>query len=117
MPCQEWFMEQDPAYRQLVLPPDVKVRASIEAAVTMGWRDFVGDHGEMLGLNHYGASAPAAILFEQFGITADRLVAAVHSSLSKVGGTKGQHDRQLSTHVDDRPRNQTMQARSKAWHR
>ena len=89
MPCQEWFMEQDPAYRQLVLPPDVKVRASIEAAVTMGWRDFVGDHGEMLGLNHYGASAPGAVLFEQFGLTADRLGAAVHSSLSKVGGIKG----------------------------
>ncbi len=89
MPCQEWFLDQDLAYQQLVLPPDVKVRASIEAAVTMGWRDFVGDHGEMLGLNHYGASAPGPILFEQFGITADRLVAAVHSSLSKVGGTKG----------------------------
>jgi transketolase len=87
MPCQEWFMEQEPAYRQLVLPPDVLVRASIEAAVTMGWREFVGDHGEMLGLNHYGASAPGAILFEQFGLTADRLVAAVHSSLSKVRGT------------------------------
>ena len=89
MPCQEWFMEQEPAYRQLVLPPDVLVRASIEAAVTMGWREFVGDHGEMLGLNHYGASAPAAVLFEQFGLTADRLVAAVHSSVSKVGGIKG----------------------------
>ena len=89
MPCQEWFMEQDAAYRQLVLPPDVKVRASIEAAVTMGWRDFVGDHGEMLGLGHYGASAPGPVLFEQFGLTPDRLVAAVHSSLSKVGGTKG----------------------------
>jgi transketolase len=89
MPCQEWFLEQDDAYRQLVLPPDVKVRASIEAAVTMGWRDFVGDHGEILGLNHYGASAPGAVLFEQFGLTADRLVAAVHSSLSKVGATKG----------------------------
>jgi transketolase len=89
MPCQEWFMEQEPAYRQLVLPPDVKVRASIEAAVTMGWRDFVGDHGEMLGLNHYGASAPVSILYEQFGLTADRVVAAVHASVSNVGGTKG----------------------------
>jgi transketolase len=89
MPCQEWFMEQEPAYRQLVLPPDVLVRASIEAAVTMGWREFVGDHGEMLGLNHYGASAAGTILFEQFGLTADRLVAAVHSSLSKVTGIKG----------------------------
>jgi transketolase len=89
MPCQEWFMEQEPAYRQLVLPPDVLVRASVEAAVTMGWREFVGDHGEMLGLNHYGASAAGAVLYEQFGLTADRLVAAVHLSLSKVGVTKG----------------------------
>jgi transketolase len=89
MPCQEWFMEQEPAYRQLVLPPDVLVRASIEAAVTMGWREFVGDHGEMLGLNHYGASASGAVLYEEFGLTADRLVAAVHSSMSKVIGIKG----------------------------
>ena len=89
MPCQEWFAEQDLAYQQLVLPPSVKIRVSVEAAVTMGWRDYVGDHGEMLGLDHYGASAPAAMLFEQFGFTPDRVVAAVHSSLSKVGGTKG----------------------------
>jgi transketolase len=89
MPCVEWFLAQEPAYRQQVLPPDVKVRASVEAAVTMGWREFVGDHGEMLGLDHYGASAPAAILFEQFGLTPDRVVAAVRSSISKVGATKG----------------------------
>ncbi|HEY0870254.1 MAG TPA: transketolase [Acidothermaceae bacterium] len=89
MPCQEWFLEQEPAYQQLVLPPDVLVRVSIEAAVTMGWRDFVGDHGEMVGINHYGASASGAVLFEQFGFTPDRLVAAVHSSLSKVTGIKG----------------------------
>ena len=89
MPCREWFEEQDASYRQQVLPPEVKVRVSVEAAITMGWREFVGDHGEMLGLDHYGASAPAAVLFEQFGLTADRVVAAVRSSLSKVGGTKG----------------------------
>jgi transketolase len=89
MPCVEWFMAQEPSYRQQVLPPEVKVRASIEAAITLGWREFVGDHGEMLGLDHYGASAPASVLYEQFGLTADRVVAAVHSSLSKVGGTKG----------------------------
>ncbi|MDX6207187.1 MAG: transketolase, partial [Frankiales bacterium] len=89
MPCVEWFLAQEPAYRQQVLPPEVKVRASVEAAVTMGWREFVGDHGEMLGLDHYGASAPAAILFEQFGLTPDRVVAAVRSSISKIGATKG----------------------------
>jgi len=89
MPCVEWFVAQEPSYRQLVLPPDVKVRASVEAAVTMGWREFVGDHGEMLGLDHYGASAPASVLFEQFGFTPDRVVAAVRSSISKVGATHG----------------------------
>jgi transketolase len=89
MPCVEWFLAQEPSYQQTVLPPDVKVRASVEAAVTMGWREFVGDHGEMLGLDHYGASAPAAILYEQFGLTPDRVVAAVRSSISKVGLTKG----------------------------
>ena len=89
MPCVEWFREQELSYQQLVLPPDIKVRASVEAAVTMGWREFVGDHGESLGIDHYGASAPAAILFEQFGLTPDRVVAAVRSSISKVGATKG----------------------------
>jgi transketolase len=89
MPCVEWFLAQEPSYQQMVLPPDIKVRASVEAAVTMGWREFVGDHGEMLGLNHYGASAPAAILYEQFGLSPDRVVAAVRSSISKVGLTKG----------------------------
>jgi transketolase len=89
MPCVEWFLAQEPSYQQTVLPPDIKVRASVEAAVTMGWREFVGDHGEMLGLDHYGASAPAGILFEQFGLTPDRVVAAVRSSISKVGLTKG----------------------------
>ncbi|MEP6461821.1 MAG: transketolase [Frankiaceae bacterium] len=89
MPCQEWFAEQDQAYRQMVLPPSVRARVSIEAAATMGWREFVGDDGECLGLDHYGASAPYAILYEQFGLTAERAVAAAHSSLSKVGLTSG----------------------------
>ena len=89
IPCFEWFEEQDEAYHQLVLPPSVKVRVSIEAAVTMGWRELVGDHGEMIGLNHYGASASSIVLYEQFGLTADRVVAAVHSSISRVTGIKG----------------------------
>jgi transketolase len=89
MPCQEWFAEQDQAYRQMVLPPSVRARVSIEAAATMGWREYVGDDGECLGLDHYGASAPYAILYEQFGLTAERAVAAAHSSLSKVGLTSG----------------------------
>jgi transketolase len=89
MPCREWFEAQDAAYRQQVLPPDVRARVSIEAAVSLGWRDLVGDAGECLSLEHYGASAPYQILFEQFGITAERAVAAAHASLSKVGATRG----------------------------
>ncbi|HVS67782.1 MAG TPA: transketolase [Mycobacteriales bacterium] len=89
MPCREWFEAQDQSYRQEVLPTDIKARVSVEAAVAMGWRDFVGEAGECLSIEHFGASAPYQILFEQFGFTPDRVVAAAHSSLSKVGATKG----------------------------
>jgi transketolase len=89
MPCREWFEAQDASYRQQVLPPDVKARVSVEAAVALGWRDFVGDAGECLSLEHFGASAPVSILYEQFGFTPDRVVAAAHASLSKVGATSG----------------------------
>jgi transketolase len=89
MPCREWFEAQDASYRQQVLPPAVRARVSVEAAVALGWRDFVGDDGESLALDHFGASAPYKILYEQFGMTAERVVAAAHSSLSKVGATHG----------------------------
>ena len=89
MPCREWFQEQDASYRQLVLPPNVRARVSVEAASVFGWRDFIGDDGETIGLDHYGASAPEDVLYEQFGVTAERVVAAAHSSLSKVGATSG----------------------------
>jgi transketolase len=89
MPCWEWFEAQDAAYRQQVLPPSVKARVSIEAAAAMGWREWIGDAGESVSINHFGASAPASVLFEQFGFTPDRVVAAAHASLSKAGATAG----------------------------
>jgi transketolase len=89
MPCREWFEAQDASYRQEVLLPSVKARVSVEAAVAMGWRDFVGDAGECVSLEHFGASAAASILFEQYGFTPDRIVAAAHASLAKVGATSG----------------------------
>jgi transketolase len=89
MPCREWFEAQDASYQQQILLPEVKARVSIEAAVAMGWRDFVGDAGVSLSIEHYGASAPYQILYEQFGFTPDRVVAAAHASLSKVGATSG----------------------------
>ncbi|WP_432863133.1 transketolase [Microbispora rosea] len=90
MPCVEWFREQDAAYKQTVLPPAVKARVAVEAGITMGWREFVGDAGEVLGLEHFGASAPYKTIYEQFGLTADRVVAAAKASLAKTGADKGE---------------------------
>jgi transketolase len=90
MPCREWFDEQDAAYRQTVLPPNVKARVSIEAGIAMSWRDIVGDAGECVSLEHYGASAAYQVLYEKFGFTPDNVVAAAHASLSKVGAVQGE---------------------------
>jgi transketolase len=89
MPCQEWFRAQDAAYRESVLPRGVRARISVEAAIAMSWRDLVGDCGECVSLEHYGASAPHTVLFEQFGFTPDRVVAAAHASLTRVGQITG----------------------------
>jgi transketolase len=84
MPCQEWFRAQDPDYRESVLPGAVRARVSVEAAVAMSWRDLVGDAGECVSLEHYGASAPYQVIFEQFGFTAQRVVAAARRSMQRV---------------------------------
>ena len=89
MPCVEWFREQDEAYRRTVLPPSVAARVSVEAAVSQGWHEWVGGYGECVALEHFGASAPYGVLYEQFGLTAERVVAAARSSLSRLGTTSG----------------------------
>ena len=89
VPCVEWFREQDLAYKNTVLPPDVQARVSVEAAVSQGWHEWVGAYGECVALEHFGASAPYDVLYEQFGFTAERVVAAARSSLSKLGKTSG----------------------------
>ncbi|NBE83615.1 transketolase [Micromonospora rubida] len=89
MPCQEWFFAQDEAYRESVLPRGVKARVSVEAGIGMSWRGIVGDSGESVSLEHYGASAPHSVLFEQFGFTPDRIVAAAHAALTRVGDITG----------------------------
>ncbi|HEU5031964.1 MAG TPA: transketolase [Spirillospora sp.] len=81
MPCVEWFEEQSDAYKQQVLPPGVRARVSVEAGVALGWRAFIGDCGVPVSLEHFGASADYKTLFEQFGITAERIVAAAKASL------------------------------------
>jgi len=81
MPCREWFDEQDRSYRDSVIPPDVKARVSVEAGVSQGWRDIVGDAGEIISINHYGASASGSKLFEEFGFSGDTVAAAARASL------------------------------------
>ena len=81
MPCWEIFQAQPDAYRQEVLPPAVKARVSIEAGVTFGWERYVGAGGASIGLDHFGASAPAETLFEQFGFTVANVVATAKKLL------------------------------------
>jgi len=86
MPCREWFDEQDSGYRDSVLPPSVKARVSIEAGVAMGWREVVGDAGRIVSVDRFGASADAATMFEEYGITAEAVIAAARDSLATVAG-------------------------------
>ena len=71
LPCWEAFDLQDQAYRDSVLPPAVRKRVSVEIGVSLGWERWVGDEGAIIGLDHFGASAPAGTIFEHFGFTAD----------------------------------------------
>ena len=73
MPCMELFDKQDAAYRESVLPAAVRARVAVEAGATMPWYKYVGLDGAVIGLDHYGASAPAKLLFEQFGFTAQHV--------------------------------------------
>ncbi|MFS0884534.1 transketolase [Aeromicrobium sp. 179-A 4D2 NHS] len=81
MPCREWFEEQDEAYRDSVIPPHVRARVAVEAAVAFGWREIVGDAGRIVSLEHFGASASFAELYDKFGITAAATAAAARESL------------------------------------
>jgi transketolase len=89
MPCVEWFRAQPSSYQQQIFPPDIKARVSIEAGVPMGWREIIGDSGEIIAIDHFGASAEGDVLFEQFGFTPDRVVAAAHAAMERAGLIKG----------------------------
>lgn len=81
MPCREWFAEQPHPYQDAVLPPDIRARVSVEAAVAQGWRDVVGDAGRMVSLEHFGASAAYERLYEEFGITPRAVADAARESI------------------------------------
>jgi transketolase len=86
MPCREWFDAQSAAYRERVLPKAVRARVSIEAGATQGWREVVGDAGEVIGIDHFGASADFKTLFKEFGFTTQAVVAAARRSLKAAKG-------------------------------
>jgi transketolase len=81
IPCFEWFNQQEQSYKDEVLPPSVRARVSIEAGIAQGWRDYVGDHGTSISLEHYGASAGASVLFKEFGFNVDNVVATAKKLL------------------------------------
>lgn len=74
MPSWELFDRQPEEYRDRILPPETRVRIAVEAGVSQGWHRYVGNNGEIVGLDHFGASAPYEVLYEKFGITADQVV-------------------------------------------
>jgi transketolase len=74
MPCMEHFAAQDQGYRDEILPPQVRARVSVEAASTFGWHRWVGDLGATIGMEGYGASAPAGTLYKHFGFTPEAVV-------------------------------------------
>ncbi|MEP6816017.1 MAG: transketolase C-terminal domain-containing protein, partial [Marmoricola sp.] len=86
MPCREWFDEQDASYRETVIPPTVKARVSVEAGIGQGWREIVGDHGRMVSIEHYGASADFERIYHEFGVTAEAVADAAQDSIRTVTG-------------------------------
>ena len=84
LPCLEWFDDQDEAYRDMVLPPTVKARVSVEAGVKQGWRELVGDNGRIVSIDHYGSSADYVRIYTEFGITAQAVADAARDSVAVV---------------------------------
>ena len=83
MPSWELFEEQSEEYKESVLPKNVRARVAIEAASSFGWGKYVGLDGEIVSIDHFGASAPASVLFKEFGITVDNVVAKAKKVLGK----------------------------------
>jgi transketolase len=82
MPSWELFDEQDPAYRDHVLPPHVRARVAVEAGVRQGWDRYIGREGRFVGMSRFGASAPYQVLYKQFGITVQRVIDEARAALN-----------------------------------
>ncbi len=82
-PSWELFEQQPREYRESVLLLGVKARVAVEAGISMGWAKYVGDSGEVIGIDHYGASAPANILFKEFGFTVENVIDTARKVMSR----------------------------------
>jgi transketolase len=80
-PCLEWFKESGAKYQADVIPKSAKLRVSIEAGIAQGWRDYIGDSGIAISLEHFGASASASRLFSEFGFAPDAILAKIENAL------------------------------------
>ncbi|WP_217185845.1 transketolase [Streptomyces sp. AC495_CC817] len=89
MPSVEWFEEQPREYRESVLPPSVRARVAVEAGIGLTWYRYVGDHGRVVSLEHFGASADAKTLFAEYGFTAENVVAVARSVLDRTARPGG----------------------------
>ncbi|MET0525383.1 MAG: transketolase [Nocardioides sp.] len=86
MPCREWWDAQEESYRETVIPPTVKARVSVEAGIAQGWREVVGDHGRIVSIETYGASADFARIYQEYGVTAEAVANAARDSLAATRG-------------------------------
>jgi transketolase len=90
MPSVEWFKAQDASYQEEVLPAAMRARVSVEAGITPPWKVFVGDAGESIGVDHFGASASEAVLYKEFGVTAEAVAAAAKKSIAQASIARAQ---------------------------
>jgi transketolase len=81
MPCWQFFSNQDRAYQQSVIPRTARLRVAVEAAVSFGWERWVGEEGLILGLDHYGASAPYEVIMKNLGFTPDSVAQKIMDRL------------------------------------
>jgi len=86
MPCWELFEAQTQGYRDQVLPPDVKARVSVEAGVELGWSKWVGDEGDSISIERFGASAPGPTVLAELGVSVDNVVARALALRERVSG-------------------------------
>ena len=84
MPNPGLFLQQEESYRESVLPGAIRARVAVEAGATAGWASFVGDAGRVIGVDTFGASAPAVVLFEQYGLTVEKVSQAVRDSMAAI---------------------------------